>query len=367
VIITRIEPIAVALPMTHPIRMSGVEISAAENLLVRIESDDGMVGWGESASAPTMTGETPASMVAAVQYLAPALLGRDAADIDGATRQMDERMYGNQGAKAAIEIALHDLLGRATGKPVWALLGDKLRSRVPVLWMIGTGDTEADLAETAAKRAAGFVAYKIKVGVAGLEEDKLRTLRIGELLGDSAQISADANQGFSVAQALSYVQAVARSPLAFLEQPVRAEDLAGMAQVARASRIPVGADEGLHSLADIRHHHAAQAAAGGSLKTIKLGGLRPALEAARLCHHLGWKLNLACKAAESSIATAAILHLAAVVPSLDWGTSLTNQYLSDDLSDEPITIVAGHASVPDAPGLGIEVNEARVRQYRIRV
>ena len=366
-IIRSIEPIAVALPMKQVMKMAGVEIAAAENLLVRIESDDGIVGWGESASAPTMTGETQASMVAAVQYLTPALLGLDAADIDTASARMELRMYGNQAAKAAIEIALHDLAGRASGKPVWALLGAKLRSRVPALWLLGTGDAEADLAEAASKKAAGFVAWKIKVGVAGIESDILRTARICELLGDAALVSADANQGYRVEQAIAYVQAAERTTLAFLEQPVRADDLSGMARVAQASRIPIGADEGLHSLEDIRHHHGARAAAGGSLKTIKLGGLRPTLQAALLCESLGWKVNLAGKVADSSIATAAILHLAAVIPSLAWGTSLTNQYLADDLTGSPIAIAAGHASVTDAPGLGIEVDEARVRKYRIRV
>jgi L-alanine-DL-glutamate epimerase-like enolase superfamily enzyme len=365
--IRHIEPIAVSLPLEHPLKMAGVEIATSENLLVRVESDDGAIGWGESAAAPQMTGETPQGMVAAVRYLAPALLGRDAADIAGATARMDARMYGNQSAKAAIEIALHDLVGRATGKPVYELLGGKRRGRIPVMWMIGTGDTEADFAEAADKKAAGFVAYKIKVGVVGLREDIRRTIGICERLGDGMLISADANQGYSVAEAVEYVRAVERTPLAFFEQPVRENDFTGLAQIARASRIPIGVDEGLHAPLYIRLHHEAHAAAGGSLKTIKFGGLRPVLAAAQLCESLNWKVNLACKAAESSVAAAAILHLAAVVPALDWGMSLTNQYLADDLTRSPIAVVAGHASVPDAPGLGVEVDEARVRKYRLRL
>jgi len=365
--IKHIEPIAVSLPLEHPLKMAGVEILTSENLLVRVESDDGAIGWGESAAAPLMTGETPQGMVAAVRYLAPALLGRDAVDIAGASARMDACIYGNEAAKAATEIALHDLAGRATGKPVYELLGAKRRGRIPVLWMIGTGDTEADFAETTEKKAAGFVAYKIKIGAAGLREDIRRTIGICERLGSSMLISADANQGYSVAEAVEYVRAVERTPLAFFEQPVRENDLAGLAQIARASRIPIGVDEGLHAPLYIRLHHEARAAAGGSLKTIKFGGLRPTLAAAQLCESLNWKVNLACKAAESSISAAAILHLAAVVPSLDWGMSLTNQYLADDLTRSTIAVVAGHASVPDAPGLGVEVDESRVRKYQLRL
>src|SRR5690349_1528999 len=119
--------------MKKPVFMAGVEIRQADNMLLRIESDNGVVGWGEAASAPTMTGETVESMVAAAFYLAPALVARAADDIDGAIAAMRSRMYGNHGAKAAIEMALHDLVGRATGQPAYALLGGKRRSRIPLL------------------------------------------------------------------------------------------------------------------------------------------------------------------------------------------------------------------------------------------
>ena len=123
--IKRIEPIAVSLPMKKPVVMAGVEIRQADNMLVRIEADNGVVGWGEAASAPTMTGETVESMMAAVCYLAPALTGRLAEDIAGALTAMSGRMYGNHAAKGAIEMALHDLVGRATNRPVHALLGER--------------------------------------------------------------------------------------------------------------------------------------------------------------------------------------------------------------------------------------------------
>ncbi len=138
--IETIEPIAVSLPMLKPVIMAGEEVRRADNVLVRIAADNGLVGWGEAASAPVMTGETLESIVSAVHYLAPALHGREAADIEGALAAMDGRMYGNHSAKAAIEIALHDLAGKAAGKPVHALLGHKKRSRLPLLGVIGGGD-----------------------------------------------------------------------------------------------------------------------------------------------------------------------------------------------------------------------------------
>ena len=91
------------------------------------------------------------------------------------------------------------------------------------------------------------------------------------------------------------------------------------------------------------------------------------MDGARICETLGWKVNLACKVAESSIEAAAILHLAAAVPSLDWGVSLSCQYLADDVCASPIKVIKGHAEVPRGPGLGIEVDEAKVRKYQRRI
>src|SRR5712671_1140897 len=145
--IKHIEPIAVSFPMKKPVFMAGVEIRQADNVLVRIEADNGTVGWGEAASAPTMTGETVESMMAAVAYLLPAVEGRPADDIAGTVAAMSQRMYGNNAAKAAIEMAIHDVVGRASNRPAYALLGGRERSRMPILGVISTGELASDLRE----------------------------------------------------------------------------------------------------------------------------------------------------------------------------------------------------------------------------
>ena len=363
--IKRIEPIAVNLPMTKSVKMSLEEVTSANNLLVRLETDGGVVGWGEAASAPTMTGETQHGMAAAVRYLAPLLEGMPADDIAAVSERAGRYLYGNQSAKSTIEMALHDALGRTIGKPVFELLGGKRRNRVAMLRLLGTGSTAGDIDDAKRKQAEGYVAFKVKVGVATPSQDAERTREICKALGNGKVLllCADANQGWSPEQAIEYVRAVEDLPLAFFEQPVPGDDLEGMARVAQASQIKIGFDEGLHGIEDLRRHHAAGAAQGVSLKTIKLGGLRPVVEAAALCEELGMKINLACKVAESSIATAAMLHIAAAVPSLDWSVALSNQFLADDLLRQPLAIAHGHAEVPVGPGLGIEVDEAKVRRY----
>jgi muconate cycloisomerase len=361
--IETIEPIAVSLPMQKPVQMSGETVARADNVLVRIAADDGTIGWGEAASAPTMTGETVASMMAAVDVLRPGLAGRAADDFAGAAAAMESRLYGNAAAKAAIEIALYDLVGRATSRPIHALFGAKKRSRIAVLAVIGSPDVAADLREARQRWAAGYRAFKIKVGLATPEADGARTRQICQFLKTSGAclVCADANQGFSVDEALRYGEAVAGCGLDFLEQPVGARDLDGMARVAAATAIPIGADEGIHSRDDIARHHAHKAAGGASLKAIKLGGLRALLDAARLCEQLGMAVNLSCKTGESSVASAAVLHVAAVAPAIAWGLTVTNQGLAEDVAVAPLRIKDGHVDVPDRPGLGIDVDERRVR------
>src|SRR6516165_8081263 len=161
--IKTIEAIAVSLPMQKPVQMAGETVAQAENVFVRIESDAGAVGWGEAAAAPTMTGETIAGMMAAIELMRPKLIGRAAYDFAAATAAMDAQLYGNSGAKAAIDMALHDLVGRASGRPVYALFGAKARSRMPVLAVIGSEDAAADLREAQARWNAGYRAFKFKV------------------------------------------------------------------------------------------------------------------------------------------------------------------------------------------------------------
>jgi L-alanine-DL-glutamate epimerase-like enolase superfamily enzyme len=366
--IKTIESIAVRLPMKKPVLMAGETVAQAESVFVRLESDSGAVGWGEAAAAPTMTGETIASMMAAIELLTPKLLGRAGDDFAGATAAMDAQLYGNSGAKAAIDMALYDVIGRATGRPVYALLGAKRRSRIAVLAVIGSEDASADLREAQARWNAGYRAFKIKVGLGLPETDAARTMMLCQALKRQAQngqpclVSADANQGFSVDAALAFVRGLGDCGLDFFEQPVSAHDLDGMSRIAAASAVPIGADEGIHSLDDIRRHHERKAARGVSLKAIKLGGLSGLFAASRLCGQLGVAVNISCKTGETSLASAAAVHLAAVAPAIDWGLTVTNAGLAEDVTAAPLAATDGHVDLPERPGLGIEVDEGRLRR-----
>jgi muconate cycloisomerase len=278
---------------------------------------------------------------------------------------MDARVFSNHGAKAAIEMALHDLVGHARNLPVHALLGAKERSRMAVLAVIGSEDAAADLTEAQQRWRAGYRAFKIKVGFGAPAADAARSRFICQALkqaGEACLVSADANQGFTVEQAMAYADAIGDCGLDFFEQPVNAHDLDGMTRVAAASAAPIGADEGVHGLDDIARHHERKAARGVSLKAIKLGGLRGMLEASRLCARLNMGVNISCKTGETSLASAAAVHVAAVAPKLAWGLTVTSAGLAEDVTAAPLAIKDGHVEVPERPGLGIEVDEQRLRR-----
>jgi muconate cycloisomerase len=362
-IVRRIEAIPVALPLKSPMKMAGITITKAENLLVRVESAEGAVGWGEAPSAPTMTGDTLGGLVAAVrEHLAPLLVGKDA---NGDHRPLLQRaLVGNTGAHSAVEMALLDLACRASNaRLIDTVAARPARSQVAPMWLLGNATPEQDITEAQAKRAEGFNSFKLKIGVKPLREEIAAAHAIRKALPD-AILCADANCGLTLAAARRYAERTRDAKLAFIEQPLPADDLAGLKALARATRTPIGMDESIQSLADIEavRHAGAQ---GVSLKLIKLGGFRAAVAAGKLCRKLGLKINVAAKIAESSIGTAAAVHLACAVPNVDWGVSLTNMYLAADIVRLPIALRGGMVGLPDGPGLGVEVDEAAVARFRV--
>lgn len=361
-IVRRIDAIPLALPLKAPMKMSGVTITRAENLLVRIEAADGTVGWGEAPSAPTMTGDTLGGLVAAVRdHLAPLLIGKDA--FNDQRPMLRRALTGNSGAHSAVEMALLDLAGRAMGTRLIDQVGRPLRRRVPPMWLLGNATVEQDIAEAQAKQAEGFNFFKLKIGVKPIADEIKAAHAIRKALPD-ATLCADANCGLTLAAARRYAEKTRDADLAFIEQPLPADDLAGLKTLARGTKTPIGIDESIHSLTDIEAVKRA-GAKGVSLKLIKLGGFREAFAAGKLCKKLGLKINVAAKIAESSIGTAAAVHLACAVPNVDWGVSLTNFYLAEDIVNQPLAIKDGVVSLPDAPGLGVEVNEAAIARFRV--
>jgi muconate cycloisomerase len=363
--IRRVDAIPVALPLKSPMKMAAETITAAQNLLVRIEAADGTVGWGEAASAPTMTGDTQGGLVAAVRdHLAPMLVGKNARDWPALRLAIHRALLGNGGAHSAVEMAVLDLIGRVTGQRLIDLVGRPRRNGVRPMWLLGNKTADEDVAEAHARQQAGFDFFKLKIGVKPLAKEIAIAFAVREALPHTP-LCADANCGLTLAAARSYVEKTRKAKLMFVEQPLAYDDIDGLKKLARGTKVPIGVDEGIHSFADITT--SAKAGAGGvSLKLIKLGGIIAAIEAGKLCQRLGLSVNIAAKIAESSISSAAALHLACAVPKADWGVSLTHFYLAEDIVRRPLPLKGGLVALPEGPGLGIEVDEAAVERFRVR-
>jgi muconate cycloisomerase len=364
-VVRRIDAIPMALPLKAPMKMAGITIAKAENLLVRVELTNGHVGWGEAPSAPTMTGDTLGGLVAAVRdHLAPMLIGKDAWPKHDYRPMLTRALVGNTGAHSAIEMALLDVACRATNSRLIDIpIARPTRTEVAPMWLLGNATVEQDIAEAQAKTAEGINFFKLKIGVKPLADEIAAAHAIRAVL-PKATLCADANCGMTLADARRYAAGTRDAKLAFIEQPLPADDLKGLASLARASKTPIGMDESIQSLADIKAVKSA-GAKGVSLKLIKLGGFREAFAAGQLCKRLGLKINVAAKIAESSIGTAAAVHLACAVPNVAWGVSLTNMYLAADIVKVPIALRNGTVSLPSGHGLGVEVDEVAVERFRV--
>jgi muconate cycloisomerase len=364
-VIRRVDAIPVALPLVKPVRMAAETVTHARNLLVRIEAADGTAGWGEAASAPTMTGDTLGGLTASVRdHLGPALIGADAWMRPALMNRLRAVLHGNTGAHSAVELALLDLAGQASGLRLIDLMGGALRREVAPMWLIGNATPDDDVAEAKAKAREGIRFFKLKVGIKPLDAEITAAFAVREALGPDVPICADANCGLSYRAARRYLAAAREADLLFLEQPFADGDLKSLAALARATATPIGADEGIHSLHDIEAH-AAAGAGGVSLKLIKLGGFTAALAAGALCRRLGLAVNVAGKIAESSLGAAATVHLACALGDVDWGVSLTHFYLAEDIVRAPLAMEDGLVALPGKAGLGVEIDEAAVARLRV--
>jgi muconate cycloisomerase len=365
--IKRVEAIPVALPLTKPVVMAGERIEHAHNLLVRVEAENGLAGWGEAASAPLMTGDVLPGMVAAVNsHLAPLVIGEDPLRRAELAQRCARAMLHNTGAKCAVDMAINDLVGHHLGVSLADLFGGALREILQPMYLLGNPKVEDDITEAKSKLKEGWSFFKLKIGIKHPLEEARAAIEIRRELGNEVALCADANMGMTFANARLFAERAHEANLLFMEQPLHSDDVDGMAALARVSPIPLNGDESIGNVASLLALHRSGAIQGANIKTIKMGGITPAVHAMSVCGALGLRINLAGKVAESSIAAAAIAQLGGVAPNLDWGLNITSHYLAEDVTDAPLRIERGTVRRPRTPGLGVAVSEARVSRLRLK-
>jgi L-alanine-DL-glutamate epimerase-like enolase superfamily enzyme len=362
--ISSIDIFAVRLPLREPFVIAYATYTDMPTVIVRVRSRDGAVGWGEATPDPNVTGETCSGTVETLRRdLAPALIGRDARDREAAIAALNARVEDVPAAKAALDVALHDLVGRVYGLPVCALLGGRSHDRLTISRVVSMKAPEA-MAEDAARHvAAGFRTVKLKIGDADNPLlDAARLAAVREAVGPGIGIKVDVNQGWQTAgTAIAAIRACLPSDPAYIEQPVAWWDLEGLAEVRRQTGATIMVDEGCHGARDMLRIVQLRAADLVNIKLMKCGGMINALKLNAIAETAGIRAQVGTMV-ESSIASAAGLHLATAlgnVRTVEMGGPLMT---SEEIGDAGTWYDRDTITVPDAPGLGITVDEAAVER-----
>jgi L-alanine-DL-glutamate epimerase-like enolase superfamily enzyme len=371
--ITSVETIPVSVPIRPDLAIrsgSGGTHLTSPFLLVKLHTDEGAVGLGEASCTPRWSGEDQVSAAHFIDtYFAPALLGRDPTRIEEVTGAVFPAVAGNFFTKSALEMALWDLAGKAAGKPVYELLGGKVRDDVATKWSVSGRPPEeaAEIARWALDR--GFRAMKVKVGL-GIDADFERVSAVREVLGPAAMLGVDANGGWGdPSTAIAAIGRLKPLGIAFAEQPVRAGDPEAMAEVRRSAGVPIVADESVYSLADAMQLARADACDVFSIYVGKAGGIGPARAIAEFALGLGIACTIGSNL-ELGVGSAAMIHLAlahrGITPDAYPCDIIGPHFYEDDILLEPLLFGGGRAVATGRPGLGVELDEAKVEKYRIR-
>ncbi len=366
--ITKLEAIPVRVPLKAGMvtKTAHGDHHTSDYVVVRVYTDDGIIGLGEATVSALWSGETSKSCVSALHDLiGPALVGSDPAQISLLRKRMDFLIKVNPFTKAAVEMALWDIAGKARGVPVYELLGGKVREIIPTKMMIGA--FEVPHVQALAKQFLdwGIKCLKVKVGL-DLAGDMARVKAVRDVAGPDIALTIDANCGWNVTTARIALERLRPFHLLVAEQPILPGDTEAMASL-RPSGIPIMADESVFTLADAWNVLRAHAADVVSIYPGKNGGIAASIEIAHVAAAAGVPCHIGSNL-ELGIGSAAMLHLAVAVANIESETYpadiLGPHYHVTDLLREPLSLQPNGATVPDGPGLGVSLDDDLLNRYR---
>ncbi len=340
-------------PLTRPYRIAFRSVEDVEMGLVEIEAENGLLGMGCASPEPHVTGETREACAAALRQDKIAWLeGLDLRTLPALCRRLAQRMGDTPAARAALDMALHDLLAQHLGVPLVEMLG-RAHQTLPTSITIGIKPLDATLDEADEYLGRGFRVLKVKLGHA-LEEDLERVSKLRQRIGTKAAIRVDPNQGYSPEEVKIFVKRTAGLDIEFLEQPMSAERVDALRELPESVRRRIAADESLLNEADAVGLIAPPPACGiFNIKLMKCGGVNPARRIADIAEIAGVELMWGCMD-ESIISISAALHAALASPAtryLDLDGSLD---LSRDVVSGGFVLEDGVLRTNDAPGLGVK-------------
>ena len=298
-------------------------------------------------------------------YLAPLLIGQPADNLNAARRRMVRHVRGNTFAKSALETALLDAHGKRLGLPVSSLLGGAQHAHLPVLWTLASGDAATDIAEAERLLAEDrHHAFKLKIGAGQLRADIDHVVAIQDGLPEGVSLRVDVNQAWSESQAKPAIAALEAAGIDLIEQPIPARHTVALARLSQRFDVALMADEAVADTFDGMRLWRAGFSGAIALKIAKAGGLVGALELAHAAEAAGLDLYGGTML-EGTIGTAAAVHAWATLSDCRWSTEMFGPLLlTEDIVTEPLYYGAGGVAVPDAPGLGVAIDEDKLDYFR---
>jgi L-alanine-DL-glutamate epimerase-like enolase superfamily enzyme len=365
--IASVEAIPLAASFKQVFRFGTTDRSASPNAIVRITTDDGVVGYGEACPVQAFTSETQASIVELVETrVAPTLVGHDASQRVPRLADLARVLRFAPFTFAAVDTALLDLLGRHAGVPVSTLLGGAFRDRVEVHGSVTWDEDPVRVVESALEQRETYRWLKLYAGRGEIDRDLNRLQAVRDAVGPDARLMVDINGMWSPSDAIRALDRVRAIGLELLEQPLPVGAEPFQRDLVARLAIDVAADESVRSVADAASVVRERTATVINVGMSKLGGPTAALQAARLAAAGGVGVMVG-SVIEMGIATAMGLHLAAALPHLAYPSYLMSPLkYREQITTDQITVDDAHVAVPTGPGLGIEVDEHALRHLDAR-
>jgi len=342
------------------------DVGGVHSVLLELVTDTGITGWGEASPWPVFTGTAEANAAALHVHIRPHLIGADPIQVEKHLNVANKVLVGHNEAKCALETALLDITGQICGLSMTELLGGRQRDSMPMSFSVANANFAEDLDDIAKLWEDGVRLFKLKTGFTDHAFDVMRLEKLRDLYGDDINLRVDYNQGLPAYDALRRIQDIETFKPTFIEQPVKMHERQALADITHAVSTPIMADESVFDPQQALLGAQIRIANIYSLKIMKSGGIRRALEVAAIARAAGIEVYGGCMF-ETGIAHTAGAHLMAAVPDLLLGCEfyMATYYLEEDVLAVPFPVRDGHVYVQRGPGLGVSVNREVLAKYRI--